>query len=253
MPDIDLTAYYNIAFSFHKIMNPLSEETLRFIGENCLARSPILLDIGSGKGYASLYFARTFGARTVQVDCSQRWTAEARRLFTAHGLVEGHSFHTSDAAEFEVETGRYDMILCLGTTPVFGGFEPALEKLVPGLKESGVLVVGELSADGELPRPFQRYLSGHEWSIYSSKEIFSMIREQGLETLFVLRSSPADWDAYMSLQWKAVSDHALARAGDPEAESFLALARREQEMYVRYQRHHLDWNVFVLRQDVRRG
>jgi hypothetical protein len=51
----------------------------------------------------------------------------------------------------------------------------------------------------------------------------------------------------MSMQWKAVSDHARRHPEDEQAQEFLDWVRDEQEVYLRYQRHWVEWNVMLLR------
>lgn len=244
---MDSTAYYHIAFEPHDIMNPLSEDVLQLIGWHCFRRGGRVLDIGSGKGYVSLFFARQFDAYCVQVDASEKWTAEARRLFAVEELSQSTEIHCADAASFPVAGGDYDMMLCLGTAPIFGGFPEALDCLLPGLAMDGVLVVGELSADGPLPAAFRRIIAEQDWLILSMKEIRRAIARRGVEMIACYRSDAREWDRYMSLQWNAVSDYARRHPGDVQAREFLAWAAKEQDMYLRFQRQHVDWNVAVLR------
>jgi SAM-dependent methyltransferase len=245
---MDFTAYYHIAFRHHTIMNPLSDDVLHQIGWHCFPDSGRVLDIGSGKGYVSLFFAREHEAYCVQVDSSPIWTEAARQLFAGEELLGSTEIHCMDAADFQAGTGEYHCILCLGTAPVYGGFSDALARLVPALTPDGVLVLGEISTDRPLPGPYRRYLSRQDWEIPSTEEIQRDLAANGLETLFAFRSDSREWDLYMGLQWKAISDYARQHPADEQAAEFLAWARKEQEMYLRYQRHYADWTVYVLRQ-----
>jgi predicted O-methyltransferase YrrM len=244
---MDFTRYYHIAFAHHRIMNPLSDEVLSVIGKHALPGGGAVLDIGSGKGYASLLYAREFGARTTQVDVSEQWTSSARRLFADEGLDRLATIHTMDADKFLIDQGAYDLILCCGTTPVYGGFSEALARLRDGLTDGGMIAVGEISCEGVLPKPLRSYLYRHEWRIYQMKELLDAVHGNGLEPVFVFRSSPREWDFYMSLQWKAMRDFIRDNPEDPDTASFRAYMLEEQEMFLRFQRHAVDWNVFALR------
>jgi predicted O-methyltransferase YrrM len=245
---MDFTRYYHIAFAYHRIMNPLSEDVLARIGRLCLPQpGAAVLDIGSGKGYASLLLAREFQARTTLVDVSEQWSAYAHRLFEEHGLAHLATIHTVDADRFLIERGLYRMILCFGTTPVYGGFSEALTRLRDGLTDDGVIAVGEISCEGMLPKPLRNYLDRHDWRIYQMKELLDAIDGNGFERVVVVRSSPLDWDWYMSLQWKAIGEFVRDHPSDPDAATFDAYMREEQDAFLRFQRAVVDWNVFILR------
>jgi SAM-dependent methyltransferase len=257
MPDtaFDADAYYQVAYRPHAIMNPLGVDRLRMLaretGRALSLRSrttrPRVLDIGSGKGHAALVFAEEWNAHTVQVDISAEWLAQAGTLFDAHGRREQAEFHCTDAASFVPEKAGCDAVLCLGTALVFGGFAEALQRLRPALREGGVLIAGEPSADRPLPRAYASYLSRTGWDVGPSERLLRTIETQGFDLLFCLRSTADEWDTYMGLQWCAVADHARANPGDAQARAFHDWARDEQEVYLRYQRHFVDWNVFALR------
>jgi SAM-dependent methyltransferase len=245
---MDFTRYYHIAYAHHRIMNPLTEEVLSFIGRHTLPDPGCaVLDVGSGKGFASLLLARDFGAYTTQVDVSEQWTSQARRLFRDEGLDHLATIHTMDADHFQIEPAAYRLILCLGTAPVYGGFAEALDRLRAGLSPEGMLVIGEISCEGTLPKPLRNYLYRHEWRIYQMSELLHAIRANDMELVFALRSSPREWDAYMSLQWRAMGDFIRITPDDPDTPRFSAYMREEQEMFLRFQRHSVDWNVFLLR------
>lgn len=240
--------YYHIAYRPHAIMNPLADERLLLLAAQCgLNASSRILDIGSGNGWASLLLCRAYGCHSTQVDVSEQWTGRARALFEAEGLSSATDIHCMDASAFFLEPDAYDLVLCLGTAPVFGGFGPALDAFLGCLKDRGHIIVGETSAEPPLPRRYREYLDSFGWDILPSRTLLREIDEAGLEMLWALRSTHDEWDRYMSMQWSAVSDHARARPDDPQAQEFLEWVRDEQEAYLRFQRHWVDWNVFLLR------
>lgn len=245
---LDSAAYYHIAYDAHAIMNPLDDGRFLFLAEQCgLTSSSRVLDIGSGNGWSSLLLCRRFGCYSVQVDVSPQWTARARALFTREQLSDRTEIHCMDAAAFHLEQEAFDLVLCLGTAPVYGGFSSALESLRPVLREGGCIIVGEPSAEGPLPRRYSEYLDSFGWEIFDAKTLLGVIDDCGFEALMALRSTQDEWDRYMGLQWKAVSDRLRDAPGDPQLREFAEWARDEQEAYMRYQRHWVDWNVFLLR------
>jgi cyclopropane fatty-acyl-phospholipid synthase-like methyltransferase len=229
-------------------MNPIAEERFSFLVRSCApASARHALDIGSGKGHASLILARDFGMHTTQVDISAQWTDAAAMLFAANGMTSQTEIVCQDAAHYDIPWHRFDVIVCLGTAAVYGGFAQALHALEAGLTEDGILIVGEATIDRPAPRRYAEHLEEQGWYVHSSKELLRMIERQGCEVLMALRSTEDEWDRYMGLQWTAVSDHARAHPRDLVARSFHGWARDEQEAYLQHQRHVMDWTVFAVR------
>ncbi|MDT8322658.1 MAG: class I SAM-dependent methyltransferase [Bacteroidota bacterium] len=245
---LDSAAYYHIAYDAHGIMNPLDDSRFLFLAEQCgLNANARILDIGSGNGWSSLLLCRTFGCHSVQVDVSPQWTARARALFVKEALSDHTEIHCMDAAAFHLEDASYDLIVCLGTAAVYGGFAPALEVLRPALRDGGTVIIGEPSAESPLPRRYREYLDALGWGILDARALLRAIDDSGFEALMVLRSSGDEWDRYMGMQWKAISDRLRSAPGDAQLREFAEWARDEQESYLRFQRHWVDWNVFLLR------
>ncbi len=246
--EIDQSAYYHVAYENHDIMNPLGDERYIALGSLCgLGSSSRVLDIGSGNGHAALLLVQAFDCFVEQVDVSEKWTARAAALFAGHNLLHRTAIHCADAAGHAIPAGGFDLIICFGTAQVFGGFRKALLHILPGLRPGGCIIVAEPSIDVPIPRAFSAWLRESGWVIPSTVEYLRVIDRLALDILGVFRSTPAEWDAYMALQWKAVIDHLRANPRDEDAILFRAHAREEQEMYLRYQRHLMNWDVYVLR------
>ncbi|MBN1448696.1 MAG: class I SAM-dependent methyltransferase [Bacteroidetes bacterium] len=245
---LESAAYYHIAYEPHSIMNPLSDERFLLLARQCgLDRNSRVLDIGSGNGWSSYLLCREFGCHSTQIDISEQWTARARLLFSREGLSTHTDIHCMDAASFFCEDNAYDLVLCLGTALLYEGFGPALDVFARTIRRNGCIIIGELSAEPPLPKRYKDYLASFDWDMTGSRTLLRAIDDRGLELLWALRSTPDEWDRYMSMQWKAVSDRARAHPDDAQLQEFLDWARDEQETYLRYQRHHVDWNVFLLR------
>ncbi len=245
---LDSAAYYHIAYEAHGIMNPLADERLLLLARQCgLNETSRILDIGSGNGWASFLLCREFGCHVTQVDVSQLWTTQARALYEEHGLADRTEIHCVDASEFHHAAGMYDLVLCLGTAAIYGGFDAALRMLVPCITPRGAIIVGETSAEPPLPRRYTEYLGSSGWNILGSRTLLRTNDDHGLEIDWILRSTVDEWDRYMSLQWQSINTYARENPDDDQAQQFAEWARDEQEAYLRYQRRLVDWNVFLLR------
>lgn len=245
---LDSAAYYHIAYSSHRIMNPLADDRFLAIAGQCgLGPQSHVLDVGSGNGWPALLLARAWGCHCTQVDVSPQWTGKARALFEEEGRSALTDIHTMDARQFDIEEAQYDLALCLGTAPIYGGFAEALRVFAHAVSHDGFVIIGEPSARMPLPKRYAQYLEMLQWEIHGERQLMRILDESGFELLWNLRSTRDEWDRYMGMQWKAISDHARSRPGDEQAHEFLDWVRDEQEVYLRYQRHWLDWNVMLLR------
>ncbi|MBE0644126.1 MAG: class I SAM-dependent methyltransferase [Bacteroidetes bacterium] len=245
---LDSAAYYHIAYTRHSIMNPLDDARfLRMASECELGPHARVLDIGSGNGWSALLLARDWNCFCTQVDISEQWTEQARVLFEAHGLSHRTEIHCMEAADFNCEEAPYDLVLCLGTAPVYGGFADALGVFSRCVRPDGYVIIGEPSARLPLPKRYAEYLAMLQWDVHGERQLMRIIDDSGFEMLWNLRSTRDEWDRYMGMQWKAISDHARAHPGDEQANEFLDWVRDEQEVYLRYQRHWVEWNVMLLR------
>jgi SAM-dependent methyltransferase len=245
---LDSAAYYHIAYGPHRIMNPLDDARFMEITSQCgLGPSSRVFDVGSGNGWSALLLAREWNCHCTQVDVSERWTAQARALFAEHGLSDRCEIHCMDAQHFYPGQAEYDLVLCLGTAPLYGGFGDALKVFARAVRPDGYVIIGEPSARLPLPKRYAQYLEMLQWEVHGERQLMRTIDDSGFELLWNLRSTKYEWDRYMSMQWKAVSDHARAHPDDEQAQEFLDWVRDEQEVYLRYQRHWVEWNVMLLR------
>ena len=244
----DTVGYYHIAYQQHTIMNPLEEDRLMVLGSLCeLSSSSRVLDVGSGKGWASLLLAEKFGARVVLIDSSTQWIGQSKQLFADHNMSDLADFHCMDAADYAFEDTAFDLIICLGTAAIFGSFAQAIRNLKRGLRPGGYLIIGEPSIEAHAPKDYVRFLSESGWALRNAKTLLADIRNNGYNMLHAIRSTEAEWDIYMSLQWKAICDYSAQNSEDLVAQDYLEWMEDEQEVYLRYQRHFVDWNIFLLR------
>jgi ubiquinone/menaquinone biosynthesis C-methylase UbiE len=247
MQDEASTAYYHIAYRDHDIMNPVSDERFMLLARQCgLSETSRVIDIGGGNGHAALLLCREWGCSVEHIDVSPQWTAEARRRFSDAGLASLLRIQCANAADFSVQGREADLVICLGTTPIYGGFSAALGALRGALRPGGYLIVGEPTQDRSVPLRYKEYLARMEWDICSSRDILGAIATHAFELHWMLRSTKDEWDRYMSMQWSAVARHAVAHPHDEQAQEFLEWMRDEQDVYLRYQRHWIDWNVMLL-------
>jgi hypothetical protein len=123
----------------------------------------------------------------------------------------------SDARDFTLEPGVWDVALCLGATFVWDDLDGTLAALVPAVRPGGHVAVGE---------PF--------WRTAPPPSIDAM------------GSSTDDWDRYESLHWRAVEDWlAEQEHGSLEAVEVRGENERHKRRYLEVGRDHLGWAILV--------
>ena len=246
--EFDSTAYFHAAYSRHGIMNPLGDRRLLDAAGHCgLHSGSRILDIGSGNGWASFLLSRQWGCHATFVDPSPVWTQKAAALFSNNGIENRVELHQLEATDYSYEIESFDLVLCLGTTPVYGGFRQAILSLLPALAPGGMLLIGEPTIDSTPPKRYSNFLAEWGWNVLSISKVLKECDQLGLELLYSVRSTHEEWDNYMNLQWLAIIENARFNPGDEQAQDFLDWMRDEQEVYLRFQRHHMDWNLLLLR------
>jgi SAM-dependent methyltransferase len=235
--------YFTVAERDHELQNPISEDKLLLLGRRLrLDASSRVLDIASGRGGPALLLAREFGCRIEGVEIAAEFHAAAVERVEAAGLASLVSFRLGDASQAELETGAYDVAMCLGATFVWGSLAGTLDALEPTVRDGGHVVAGEPYLRS-LPVP-EEYEEGH--GPYTTLEGTVAIMDSGrLRTVAVIASSDDDWDRYETLHWRAVEEWLAENAGDPDADDIRARHEKYKHAYLRHGRDHLGWGIFV--------
>lgn len=234
--------YFEIAEFGHELQNPTSKEKLLLLGERLgLRPGSRVLDIASGRGGPALVLAQAFGCTIDGIEIRPEFHAAAVERVAEAGLEDLVGFRLADASQ-ETLPESCDAALCLGASFVWGGLAGTLDALEPVARSGGHVVVGE-PYWRRLPLP-DEYEDRNEpfTTIEGTVDIF----ESGsLETVSVIASSEDDWDRYETLHWSAFERWLAANPDHPDAAEIRSRYLREKRKYLRYQRDHLGWAIFV--------
>jgi SAM-dependent methyltransferase len=225
----------------HYIQNPTSPDKIRLLGDYLrLTSDSRVLDLACGKAGPALILASTYGCRIVGVERLPAFAAEARARIAAQGLASLIEVETGDAADFPIEHGAWDAVLCLGASFVWGTIADAAAVLVPGVRRAGFLAIGE---------PFwRRWPLPHEVEQGDFVDLEATVvrfEQAGVSTTGLIAASEDDWDHYESLHWRAVEEWLAEHADDPDAEDIRSRHERSRSEFVAYQRALLGWAIFV--------
>ena len=114
--------------------------------------------------------------------------------------------------------------------------------LALAVKPGGHVVVGE-PYWRRLPLPEDYEDRNEPWTTLEGT--VAVFETSGLPVVSVIAASEDDWDRYETLHWQAVEQWLAANPGDPDAEEIRSRHERYKRNYLRYQREHLGWAIFV--------
>ena len=240
--------FHEISESRHRILNPLSPEKLRLVGEICaLDDSMELLDLCCGKAEMLCTWAAAYGSSGLGVDISGVFLGAARQRAAELHVDHLVTLVEADAARYVVDVDTsFHVVSCIGATWIGDGLTGTLELMRPRVKLSGLVLVGEPYWIDPLPEStvVPGVAEGEFTSLAGTLDRFE---SSGFELIEMVAASPDDWDRYVAMQWKTVDDWLTSNPASPDAEALGEWIRATRRSYLTIERRHLGWAVFVLR------
>jgi SAM-dependent methyltransferase len=235
--------YFVVAESTHEIQNPTSRQKLLDLGRRLeLGAGSRILDIASGRGGPALLFASEFGCHVRGIEIAPEFHADAIERAAAAGLADRVAFELGDAASATLEPEAYDAALCLGASFAFGDLAETVDALAPTVRAGGYVAVGE-PYWRRLPLPDDYEDRRQPWTTLEGT--VTIVETSGLPVVSVIASSEDDWDRYETLHWQAVGHWLAANPDDPDAAEIRSRHEGYKRNYLRHQRDHLGWAIFV--------
>jgi SAM-dependent methyltransferase len=241
--------FHEIAESDHRILNPITEDKLALLGEICRLESGMRqLDLACGKGEMLCQWARRWGIGGIGVDISKVFLTAARQRAIELSVDQRVSFIEADAGTYVSETGKFDIVSCLGATWIGGGLVGTLQWMLKAVRPDGLLLVGEpywITAP-----PDAAYVSAGiaKNDFASLNGTLERCESLGLELVEMVLASPDSWDRYAAAQWWTVNQWIKDNPNDPERQAIGEWIANNRHDYLQYGRQYLGWGVFVLKQ-----
>lgn len=241
--------YHEISEANHRILNPITEEKLKLVGEICaITPGTTHLDLCCGKGEMLSRWVQQYQSIGVGVDISPVFIAAARERAKELGVARNVSFIEGDASQFVYYDSRYDMVSCIGATWIGNGLTGTLELMQKALKAGGTLLVGECYWIAEPPAALHAAL-GTELTYFASLAgTLDRIEGAGCELIEMVLANRDSWDRYVAAQWATVHQWVRTHADDPDAKGITEWIKASQRSYLEYQRDYLGWGIFVIKQ-----
>lgn len=245
----DLPRHFTIRESSHRIINPLSAEKLRQLGEALFIRGgSTMLDLASGKGEMLCTWARDHKIRGVGVDISSAFTAKARARSVELGVSDRVKFIHADATDF-VAPEPVDITACLGATWIGGGVPGTIKLLQKSLNPDGIMLIGH--PYWRLDPPTQEGIEAcgaeqaSDWlTLYGLIEQMQAFDYDVIEMMLADQDS---WDRSVAAQWRNLREFIDKNPDDPLTPEFREELRTSPILHTKYQRNYLGWGVFALK------
>jgi SAM-dependent methyltransferase len=245
---VDRQRLSSIAHSHHPIAAPISgvnvNRLLRRAGRQPGAR---ILDLGCGEAaWALQALAHHPDGHADGVDISPYALERAAQAATDRDLADRLTLHERDARTY-VPDGDYDLVLCVGSTHVFGGFAGSLRLAGRHVHPDGILLVGEGFWQAPPTPAAMAALSATEEEFTDLTGLVDAAEHAGWTPIYAHISDPAEWDNYEWSWVGSLTEWALDNPGHPDAAGALTLARQHRDQYLRGYRNVLGFATLVLR------
>lgn len=245
----DLARHFTIRESSHRIINPLSPEKLRQLGEALFIRGgSTLLDLGSGKGELLCTWARDHNIRGLGIDISSVFTAKARARSAELEVSDRVQFHHLDAGGFVNEV-PVDIACCLGATWIGDGVAGTVELLKKSLKPGGIILIGHpywrRTPDSQEVLDACEAEQESDW--LPLPELIAQMQSLDCDVVEMMLADQDSWDRYVAAQWRNIREFIDANPEDALVPEFLEELQSSPITHTKYVREYLGWGVFALK------
>jgi SAM-dependent methyltransferase len=154
-----------------------------------------VIDLGCGRGDVLNLWGKYFGISGTGVEAYDEFCETAIQKLKDNGLENKINIICADASTYELPKGTYDVASCINASMIWGGFRPTLQKLKSIIKDNGVIIIGEpYYTSKNVPDELRKF----EGDFHTEVELLDIIREEGLELMFIKRASLDECDNYRS-------------------------------------------------------
>ncbi len=245
---MNIFRYSEISEANHRILNPLSEAKLDWLGRTCrLGPGQRHLDLACGKGEMLCRYARDHGTTGVGIDIYPPFLAAARARADEFGVRGSVTFIEGDAKDPGAGGTGFDVVSCIGATWIGGGLPGTLEIMRAQARPGAWLLVGEVFW-AEEPAPAIRQAQESTQTFSNLAGTLHRFEVAGLELVELVIANADEWDHYQASQWLAASDWVAANPDQPEASEVARTTREWRRSYLTNLRRCMGWGVFVVRE-----
>ncbi len=240
--------FHEIAESYHRILNPFTENQLMLLGEICNLNTSIkLLDLACGKAEMLCRWAQKYGIHGTGVDISSVFLESAKNRANELNISENLTFIQDDAGNYSPAAHAYNVVSCIGATWIGNGLTGTIELMKPAVTPNGILLIGEPYWTETPPESACEALCVKP-NDYATLDItLERLESSGLKLVEMVLANHYSWDRYEAPRWLAVDDYLRNNPNDPDTFALNEWINNSRRAYLKYGRRYLGWGVFVLR------
>ncbi|MDP6314835.1 MAG: methyltransferase domain-containing protein [Pseudomonadales bacterium] len=210
--------FHEISESYHRVLNPITEDHLMLLGEICrLDQDTRLLDLACGKAEMICRWVQKYGISGTGVDISSMFLDAARDRASELGVADRITFVQGDAAVYPQQTHYFDLVSCIGATWIGKGLTGTLSIMQKALKPGGILLAGEPFWIEPPPEAAYEAMEIAPDDYVSLDGTLDRIESAGMRLIEMLSADQHGWERYEAPQWQAVDDYLSRNPDDPEA------------------------------------
>jgi len=244
---VDRNEYSAIAHSAMAFCNPLNEIRVDdLIGKLGLPPNASVLDSGCGKAEMLIRIVERYYARGVGIDLSPQFVAEARARIAKHIPQGDITIHEMDIAGFVVAPASLDLVICVGSTHLYGDFRGTLRALTPLLRPSGQLLIGDAYWKRPPTAEYLALLGATEDEMNDYVGNVNAAIEAGLIPLYVVDSDQIDWDRYEWSYNLAIERYIAAHPDEPDIDGLRQWGHAVRGRYLGGGRDILGFALYLL-------
>jgi len=250
---MDIWLFYEVTHRLHTYCNPISGDKVADLARVLdLKPGMRVLDIASGLGQMLIELANGYGVEGVGVDASPYCVKRAlhRKQDQAPDAdiqfihERGENFHLPEVGDGDP---RFDVVMLVGASWIWKGYEGTLKALMEFVKPGGLIVIGEPHWKTE---PSDEYMATQGFdrdAFFTMHENVTIAQDMGLGFVYMVVSSESDWDRYEMLQVAGVDRFAREEPDHADLAEIREKVDVGYDSYLRWGRDVFGFATFVFR------
>ncbi len=186
-------------FKNSDMLNPVTQQTLLLAGEYAeMGSGKLVIDLASGKGGPSLFWASEFGVQVDGYELDEINVAYANARATLLNLEGKARYFCRDLKDFIPER-KYDIVAALGfDVSIFGGRPQTFDRFKSMVKSDGFVIFTEpVWVRKPVPPAILKALKINQEDFITVEETRLLVSQQGYREVWHAVSAKEDWEAYV--------------------------------------------------------
>lgn len=242
-------SFLEIATAHQHTPNPLTPQHLEQLAQICEVNAGVrLLDLACGGGELLNQWARAYDLKGTGVDESDTAINVAQTRANELEVWSQVQFVVSEVLAYPQTFHQYNIVSYLNVGAWGDSLPELLVTMQPALKDNqnGLILLGE-SYWKRAPSPDVLQNLGVEPSaLHDLGDLVAQFDALDMNLIDMLLLESSTWDSFYARQWRAVSVWLKDNPEHPAAPALRQELAMMRQSYLKYEREHIGWGVFVL-------